>query len=258
MDDFRFSVEELALVMSLAGSPEMAHSFMFAQLGDMSKEEARARLLAAAHSLLARRWITPGPQGENVLAAPIVPVAEALTQASFSLRYQRVNPELELLMTFHFVDTRIYAHIIEQSVVHHIIQLDDREAVVQQGVVFFGLDKAEEVSLGPVDLPLGFLDDLRQNAYAKALDRLESQAAPRHLVQLLREDFNNTQYRGSALRVEYGPDGTPKSEKGLLVLGGLSRLWFFQLTEGDGEPHTTLYPGSREVFQQQVMSLMSS
>ena len=85
--DFVLSVEEVSLVISIVGRPEVAHGLMAAQLGDMQEEEARARLLAAGHSLMARGWLTMDSQATMRLADPLARIARILSRADFSVRY---------------------------------------------------------------------------------------------------------------------------------------------------------------------------
>ncbi len=253
--DFFFGVEELAVVMSVAGSPEMAHSFMVAQLGDMSKEEARARLLSATHSLLARGWVMLGTQGETLLAEPILALAKVLTKSDFSIRLNRSYPTAELLLSFHFSNGSIYSQAIEQGVVHRITCIQDKETVIQKGLEFFEIETLADFGFSPFEVPMALLNEVKNLEYALILQKLQEAHVSEPLAEILAADLSSVQYRGGTLRVEYPDQKSPQSEKGFLILRGPERLWLLRLLKKDMEVSVILLPGTKETLSLEMSHL---
>jgi hypothetical protein len=90
MPEFVLTTEELSLSFSLLGQPEAGRSLMVTQLGEMSEAEARARLMAAGHSLIARGGMALGPEGP-VLNEDLARAVGLLLRADFSVRYSRAT-----------------------------------------------------------------------------------------------------------------------------------------------------------------------
>ena len=256
-DGFLLSVEELALAMSIVGKPEMAHSVMVAQLGDMRQEEAHARLLTAGHALMARGWLMMDAQGAMQLADPLIRVARALSRADFSIRYSRSQPSADLSLSFHFGESGIFAHRIEQGVVHHITEVQGSSVVIQGGQEFFELAQTGRFTCPSAEIPEDLLNEIKDGEDASSiLERLEQAGVPDETRTLLTEDLHKVQYRGSILRVEYGQDNVPRSDRGLLVLRGPKRLWLLRpLIQGE-KRCVTVVPGTEETFQQEVAALL--
>jgi len=256
-DDFLLSVEEVALAMSIVGQPEMAHNLMAAQLGEMQQEEARARLLAAGHSLMARRWLTMDAQGTMHLAEPLGRVARVLSRADFSVRYSRSHRNADFSLSFHFGEGGIFAHRIEQGVVHHITEVQDTDAVIRGGLTFFEMAQVRPFTCPSAEIPYSLLDEIKdEEDTSSILRRLEETGVPEETRTLLAEDLRGVQYRGSILRVEYGEDNLPRSDHGLLVLRGPERLWLLRPLIWEGDLSVALLPGTEEAFRQEVAALL--
>ena len=257
--DFTLSVEEVALAMSLVGQPEVAHNLMMAQLGEMKQEEARARLLTAGHSLMARGWLTMDAQGAMHLADAMARVTRVLSHADFSIRYSRSHRNADLSLSFHFEEDGIFAHRVEQGVVHHITEVQDADAVTQGVLAFFEMAQVRPFTCPLTEIPDGLLDDIKnEEDVSSILRQLEEAGVPEETRTLLAKDLSGAQYRGSILRVEYGEDNVPRSDRGLLVLRGSDRLWLLRPLIGEGEPSVTLLAGTEQVFRQEVATLLAT
>lgn len=255
--DFCLSVEEVALAVSMAGQPEVAHGLMMAQLGTMPQEEVRARLRAAGHSLLARGWLAMDAQGEMHLADPLTRIARVLSRADFSIRYSRSHRNAELALTFHFGEEGIFAHRLEQGVVHHIVEVQDTDAVIQGGLEFYEVANVHPFNVSSVEVPQDVLDAAKDEGHAgPVLKKLKAAGVPEETRTLLAEDLVGVQYRGAILRVEYGEDNTPRSDRGLLVLRGPERLWLMRALVRDGKPAVILLAGTEEIFRREVAALL--
>lgn len=255
--DLRLSVEEVAFVLSAVDHPEMAHDLMVAQLGDMEEKEARARLLAAGHSLVSRGWLDVNESGETSLNERLSRLGHILVHTDFSIRYTRSYRPVELTLAFHFEGDDIFAHTIEQGVAHHINQVQNEKQVIEDGLSFFALDQVSPFTCPQVEVPYDILEQIKDKEdFSSILKPLEKLGVPEETRTLLAEDLHEVQYRGSVLRVEYGEDNVPKSDEGLLVLRGPERLWLLRPFDRDGERYVTLLPGIEETFRQEVSALL--
>ncbi|RLC73464.1 MAG: hypothetical protein DRJ03_26455 [Chloroflexi bacterium] len=256
-NDFFLSVEETAMAMSIVGQPEEAHSLMAAQLGEMGQEEAHIRLLTAGHSLIARGYLSMDTEGNMHLAEPIAHVARALSRADHTIRYSRSYRNVDLSLAFHFEKKGVFAHRIEQGVVHRITQVSSEEAVIQGGLDFFNLAEIHPFTCPITEISQGLLDQIKDDpAYVVIHRRLTHARVPAETCDLLTEDLSNTQYRGSILRVEYDENNAPISDHGLLVLRGPERLWLLRPFVREGERYVTLLPGTEEAFRREIVTLL--
>lgn len=256
-NDFLLSVEEVALAMSLVGQPEVAHNLMVSQLGAMKQEEARVRLLTAGHSLIARGWLTMDARGTMHLADSLARIACVLSRADFSIRYSRAHRNADLSLSFHFGEDGIFAHRVEQGVVHHITEVQGTDAVIQGGLEFFDLLQARSFTCPSTRIPNSLLDEIKdERDVSSILRRLEEAGVPEATRTLLAEDLCGAQYRGSILRVEYGEDNAPRSDHGLLVLRGPERVWLLHPLTQERETSVSFLPGTEQAFRQEVTALL--
>lgn len=255
--EFLLSVEELALAFSALGQPQMAHDVMVAQLGNMSADEAHARLKTAGHSLLARGWLTLDAEARLHLASNLERAVAALVHPVFSLRYHRSQPRGEWSAAFHFLNGAIIAHRVEQGVLHHLVELHDPAAVIQQGVEFFDLAQAPVFAAPSNRLSGDILVALKEMDAATLERQLQSQPSLSNVArQWLSEDLLSTRFRGSALRVVYTADHAPTSERGLLLLAGPQRVWLFRFDGPDAAAPVEVMPGTAAQFALEIQSLL--
>ncbi|MGB9777452.1 MAG: hypothetical protein ACPLYD_13675 [Anaerolineae bacterium] len=255
MSEFALTLEELALVFSIIGKPEAGQNLMAAQLGEMSEAEARARLLTAGHSLLARGWMVLSDEGPT-LNEDLARAAHLLTRADFSIRYSRATPDAEFNLAYHFGKDAILEHRLEQGVVHRLNEIPDAATVIKSGLVFFGLPQAEPFQCPPATLLYSLLNGLKDLDDPAQIDqRLQEAGIAEETRPLLVEDLARPQYRGSALRVQYDARGNLFSEEGFLLLHGPRRLWLITLS-GPDRATATLMPATIQAFSQQVTALL--
>jgi hypothetical protein len=86
--------------------------------------------------------------------------------------------------------------------------------------------------------------------------RLEQAGAPQETRKLFIEDLHESRYRGSILRVEYDTNNTPRSDRGLLVLRGIERLWLLRTFQQNDKAFVTVLPGTESIFRQEVSELL--
>src|SRR5262245_18901301 len=96
MDDttIGLSTEELALILAQTGHAEMSKGLLAMQLGaQASQAEMQTSMLTAAHGLLASAWFDLDEQGSLVIDAELQRIADALTEATLSIRYSRTEQD---------------------------------------------------------------------------------------------------------------------------------------------------------------------
>lgn len=255
MTEFILSTEELALLLSIIGRPEAGQTLMAAQLGKTTEAEARARLLAASHSLMARGLLALGPEGP-ILESPLAHTIECLSQPNFSIRYSRSTQEAELALIYHFRQNAILEHRLEQGVAHHLAEVPGASAVIQGGLLFFGLPQAQPFTAALIRIPYQTLIDLKDEEDPAVVEEsLRKAGVAEEARPLLAEDLAHPRYRGSALQVRYDPQGKPYSEKGFLLLHGPQRLWLISL-EIREPTAAVLKPATVQAFHQAVTALL--
>lgn len=255
--EFRLSAEEVALALNLVGQPEIGHSTMIAQLGPLSQEDARARLLAAGHSLMARGLLTMNAEGSLFLEETLARVARVLSHADFTIRYSRSHQNMDLSLSYHFSKGAIFEHQIEKGVVHHITARQSANDVIKGGLMFLEISQTRPFTCPVVELPNDLLDEIKDDPAPTIIQRrLEHARVPAETCDMLTKDLSNTQYRGSILRVEYDENSTPTSDRGLLVLRGPERLWLLRPSVQEGKRYVTLLPGTEQTLRQEVTAIL--
>ena len=258
--DLRLSVEEVALGISTLGYPDLAHNLMIAQLGSMTKEEMRSRLLSAVHALLARGLVTLSRPDTIHLENGLKKVAEILTQADYSIRYQRSYQNAQFLISFHLFEGQVFKHEVEYGVVHHIRQEQGVDSVIQEGITFFEPASVPFItSRTDIPIPQEVLEDLKDKDDVDIVyQQLKQIMVNDEVAELLSVDLVRFKYRGSVLRVEYDEHKKPRSESGLLILGGEDRIWLIRPPDQTSKDYAHLLPGTRNSLSSEVASLISS
>lgn len=258
LDNVCLGVEELALIMNLIGQPELAKSTMTSQLGFMNQEIAHARLTAAGHSLMARGWLTMDADGNMHLSDELAQIVGILIHADFSVRYSQSFLDAELVLTFHFDKSKIFEHQIKFGVLHSIREIENKASVVKQGVMFFELSKAMPFVCPPVNIPKALLDQVEKETNSSVIQKkLERNGLDKQTSEILAQDLINTKYRGTILRIEYGDDGVPRSDRGILILRGQTRLWLLRPQQQNDRALATLLAGTKQVFEKEVLDLLA-
>jgi len=241
----RLSIEEMAVVLSQMGQPEQGQSLIIAQLGEMNQDEARGRLLSATHSLLAREAMTFEPDGGFLLSDALRQVGRVLTRADFTIRYTRAQTAADLQLTYHALHGRFYEHLLEQGVIHRLTEVNRPDEMIQSGLAFFEVAAAQPFESGVATIANPILETVMRATTADEARDLLRQAGMQDAVrQRFAEDLINSQFRGSALRIEYEADGSLRSDVGLLFLRGPERLWQLESEVRQGEAEWELSPAT--------------
>ncbi len=242
-----FSVEELALSVSLMGYPEDAAVLLSAYFGELSPEAAQRYLEAASHSLLARGWVVQ-ENGTFTLAPTLREIVQGLASTKFSLYLQkRPRNAPSMSLTFHFGDTYVLSQTLSYDVVHQFSWLDHQD-ILPAGWAFFDVPH-EQWEQGE---HFGSIPSQAFQALYKAKTQEERETiaetidlAP-DVRKALLEDLAQASYRGLIVLLEYDEERKPYSHEGAFVLQGPNHTWLFASDESP-----------QERLQVELMSLQS-
>ena len=133
--ELNISVEELAMSLSIAGSPAVAKGLLLSQVGKLSDDEERGRLRSAAHALLARDLVVikdSKPYLQDNLAA----LVEVMQKYDYSIRFARRVDSLEQVLAYYFSGRTILKHQNRDGVVQHFAYLPDTASPAYRGSDF--------------------------------------------------------------------------------------------------------------------------
>ena len=258
--DFVLSVEELALAASLVGHPEDAAVILRASLGEISQDEARARLDAAGHSLMARGWIVAGSSdsASPQLRADLKSVLEGVAGTQFTLQYEkRTLPLPAQAVSFHFgLNRRVLSHVITHGSVHNLGWVTTQDVLIT-GMAFFDVPKEEwSVEMSPITIPSEpFGDVYKAETPQERQQAMAVLGLPDDLRKMLEEDFSQASYRGAIVLLQYDEQRRPFSRSGAFVLKGSRRVWLFAAPEPDAEV-LRIEPFTPETFRSLVQRLL--
>jgi len=256
---FRLSAEELAMALNLAGRPDMAKGLLVSHFGEIDEKEMRSRLLAASHSLMSKGLLSVEPEkGEPRLDGALVNAVSPLIQADFTIRYSRVQKDAEQHLAYQIRGETIVEHQVRDGVVHLLSQVSGQEEVVERGISFLGLRESDPFACSEAEIAPQALEEAKRRAQTQpetVAAWLRDIGVSESTSNLLSEDLQHTEYRGSVLRIEYQADGGPSSDYGFLVLRGPRRLWLFRLLARGAQPAVRIRPGTEQNFEQEVRLL---
>jgi len=253
-DALRLSMEEVLVAVLLEGGPAVRASLVgMMQRAGLSKHALRACVRASEHSLMARNLL----DAKAELSEPLRDAARALAHATSSVAYRK----RDLAVLYYFGEHGTYEQRVEDRVVHTLRPTDDdREAVVQRGQDFFGIDGGPVADYPPIDLGI---DDFAavKNASNIALieQRLEGAGVPFVARIELAEDLYAPTYCGEVVHASNAANGRLKPDRGMLVLGGLQRAWLLRASPPDasGQPCVTIVRGTPDAFRSEAAALVA-
>lgn len=256
-EEYSMSVEELALALSLSGDPQVGRDLLRIHLGEMEKVEVDACLHAAAHSLLARGWVTMTADLQFELSVEFASVVQAVNDADFSIQFRKASEEGEYLLTYHLFAKKIFEHATELGVVHHVRKVGGMEAIIQGGMDFFEMGNFQPFSTPACQVPFSLFEGLYQiDDPGEIGTRLTAAGMPDKTQKLLVKDWGQSVYHGGVMRVEYLNGGEPWSESGLLTLQTEKRLWLMRIEGTEEDAQLEIFPGTKKTFRSEVMQLI--
>lgn len=253
MNLIRLSIEEMAYIFGWLGGEQEAAEFLKPLLGEVDPKELKGRLLAAAHSLLARGWLVM--EGEEKSLNPAVQtLIGSVLQSQYSLRFSKIAQGEETTTTFFFWGPFIVEYRLEYGVVCHLEVIPHRDSLFQRSVQFMEIPEGNETfALGT--LSANALQDARAQAEIgkreEAVEILEKGGLSAVACPLA-EDMASARWRGYVLKLRPASESVV-SEEGFLVFRGPQRMWLFEIR---GPSDLTLLPGNHKTFQMLLQKLV--
>lgn len=249
-------VEELCLALGMIGKPEVGKSLLYMAAGEISAVEEQGRLLAAGHSLLARNLLMIR-DGQTQLVDELKRELFVLVDNDFIIQYNRKVGNADQTLAYFVKDKAIVQQSIEQGVVYRLSASADRANIITGGIEYFGIER-EGVSYPEVQLPQSVLEKAKE-ASAESVDSvltlLKSSGVPEPLGGFLSEDFQKSEYRGAAMRIE-DREGKLVSDEGFFLLKGPRRIWLFPLMFKENETYVRVLLGTSQTFTREVKQLI--
>ncbi|RME60530.1 hypothetical protein D6779_02045 [Candidatus Parcubacteria bacterium] len=256
---YQLGLEELAMSVSLAGSPQAAKGMLVANLGELDTNEEHGRLMAANHSLMAKGLLVIEDDGPR-LQPDFEKAISVLTQYDYTLRFSIGSGASEEILAFYAKDNHIVKHENRQGVVHILSFASGIEQIVEDGAAFFHINEQAVTGQNGLELEVRYsvLEEARQVAATtprRLTNFLEVSGVPRKIATMLAEDLIRPEYRGSVMRVEL-VENRMVSDYGFLVLKGQQRAWFFPIVARKNEPYARIVAGTKQSFKREIQVLM--
>lgn len=257
---FRLSVDELAYILAQSGRPDLGQGVLqSASDTELSAEDVLQRMLAAGHSLIARNLLSINEDATPVLTEDIRWLVQVLVSAPFSIRYTMATAEAQFQLTYHSLDGGVVEHAVELGIVHVITEYTQPDAAIDGGVEFFQITNLQSSVDSQGEVAKELLDQALSGMDIKTIQKILSKGTLASQVRdHLAEDIAQTVYRGTVLRIEYGPNGEPIADRGFLLLRGEKRFWILKPLQRPNGAFVTIIPGSESLFRREVAALMSS
>lgn len=255
------SIEELAYAMGVLGGTDAATGFLLGILGQRPRLEVEGRLLAAAHGLVARGYLSfDAAKGSSWLTHQLAAMIKPIVENEYTLRLSRVRDGREEIATLYVSDEGLIFHQLHQSVVSHLWLISDLASAEEQCLVFFDLPNVTEASSDPLaKIPANLIDALRRNDEDRSVEEAAAVLASHGLesdqAAKLAEDLHNEASRGSIVRLETQGDEVV-SQRGILILKTARRNWLFDISSTDSNTFD-VYPGNPLAFRKVFMALSS-
>ncbi len=255
-DNFRLSIEEVALALSIHGSPDAAKLMLLASFGELPPDEEKGRLLAAGHSLVARELLMLN-SGKSELAPPMSELVRAMNTYQFALRMEHKSTEADAAITFFIHGNQIIQQSVEQGVAYRFDQVQEQAAIIQRGVRFFNLTKGVNGINSESLIPFRILEQAREESLevSAIVANLKNEGVPERVSNLLAEDIKNLRARGSVLRID-NKDNKLISDHGFLILTGESRTWLFPISLLGEERMIRVVTGTPSRFGREIDQLL--
>lgn len=255
------SLEEVAVVLSLLGYPEVAKGLLVTQLGEISADEERGRLLAANHSLLAKNILYL--QGDKIrMEPPYAQLLGFLTTNDYALRGTiRQIGQPEQILNFYARGERLVEHRITHGVVHTFREVSDVEKALDACISFLGMESDAPFAAASFTLTNAQIEEARSLAAEQAeiaFNYLHELGAPKESARLFAEDLGQQKMRAAVLRVNVNMATGLTSDYGYLTLGGASgRYWLMDINALNGTSMLVVQPMTKALTRKLTRALMN-
>lgn len=255
------SIEELAYAMGVLGGIDTAIGFLLGTLGQRPRLEVEGRLLAAAHSLVARGYLAfDVTTSSSWLTDSLAKLVQPIVRNHHILRLSRTKGGEEDIATLYASNEGMVFQHLQRGVVSRLLFLADAVDARDQCLLFFDLTNGTEAFSEPLGtIAANTIDILRRSASERSLEATAAELASHGLepTQALRlaEDLRHDMGRGSIVRLESQGEEVV-SQRGMLILKGDHRNWLFEISPAEEEV-LHVYLGTPAVFDILFMRLTS-
>lgn len=260
-DRLALGLEELVVVLNLLGYSEVAKGLIVTQLGEISPDEERGRLLAANHSLMAREILYLQGGSIRMKEGP-ARLLGFLIANDYAVRgTARSQSSGEETLTFYVRNGEVVEHRLTHGVVHAFCRSAPAAAV--DALAAFMLPADREAFQTP---PFTIADARLQEAQALiAADGAEAGraffqglGADETAAALLAEDLNRQTLRSAAMQVTIDMSTGINADRGYLILAGAAgRAWVMDIHEQNGAAELTVQPATDKLVKQLTKGLFN-
>lgn len=257
--EIHLSLEELALLINLMGYPIVAKGLLTSQLGDISPQEERGRLLAANHTLLAKGMMEL--RGGKLYIEPAYSdLLDLLPNNDYAVRCV-VSSEgsASQMLTYYLRDDQTVQQRITHGAVHSLRAVSSLTQAVEAIQALLMLDISQ-----PHSHEIGYLRQEELEAlpesYSDAADasqRLQAVGWAKGTADSFAQDLFNQRLRGAVYRVEMNPEDKEWSERGFMLLTGISdRTWLMTPGGGPDSDSLLIKPATRDLVRDAIVILL--
>lgn len=259
--DIRVSLEELALLLNLMGHSVVAKGLLVSQLGDISVEEERGRLLAANHTLLAKN-IMKLDEGQLHIDPAYTNLLSILIDNDFAVRcFAASEGGFLQTLTYYIEGERIVEQRIDHGAVHSFRAVFSLSEATEAIGALLELDAIRSHESGASKLSQAELQALTEDQpdAARASDRLQALGWTKEAADSFAEDNFSRHRRAGLLRAVMNPEQATTLERGFMLLTGkFGRSWLMSF-DGNGENDLLLIrPATANLVRQEIITLLKS
>lgn len=253
---YHLSIEEFALLSSLAGQAEVGKTVLHSAFGPLPEDNERGRLLAASHSLLARGWAAI-ESGKLSINKHLQAAVAIILDHDFLVQISQQSLQGDGKDVSYFAKgPSVVEQQVRDGVVYRLTALPTITSAAEKARTFFSVPADAAYPLhSQITSDLALIERLQQAVRAgeDVTEVLETADVPPEVASSLAEDFHNQQTRISTMRVEER-DGVLVAEHGFLTLQSKDRLWLFVLEAGNSD-QVSLLPGTSENIGRELQRL---
>ncbi len=255
-EEIALSVDELGMAAILIGEPDFAKTLMFSVFGNVDELEVKSRLAAGGDSLLSKGLVRSSQEG-YVLTEEMVRLVRVVTAPVFSIRISRIERESEQGALFHFSSDTIVRQRVEQGMVYLFKQVKSKSEVIDYSKELFQLRADPSLKSPTASFPYYVLEKAKNIAENKEelMRYLIQNGVNDGAAEKLAKNIADADYRGAAMKIEYGEKGLT-SERGFLVLGGIDETLLFRIYEEENTTRVEMLYGTEEELKKQLVALM--
>lgn len=264
------SVDELALCFSLINSPTQGRAILSETYGQLTESEIQERLIAASHSLLARRIAEITSEATVKLSAEIEWLLYPL------LRYYRViqvmitdSEGLPTITNIHLgTNHKFTAHRVEQGVVHALWHGDEAALcpLIEEWLSPWKempMSLAQEIQSKEQKIALSRLAELQSLSVKDAQRALVSDGISTPVASELAIDGTHSLKRGSIVFIDTSPENvanldTNRAGPGILWITGEKITWIFAFEEVHDAAVGKIVIGSQGAFHKLFQDFLLS